>query len=384
MNNKRRYTIIIGSKQYFDEQIMLLISNFVSSDDNNFPQMVRKHDEYVKRVVVDFEQNKNVTKFERTGLLLIKNTDYHSIVSTAHDRLSGLIEELTTESADIYVHNPTRNLEEYLISQKRLEKIILETHSQKYDIVRNPQEFKKKMNDIAINIIGQKTALDEIGKSMWYLTHVKRKKPFVFMLYGNSSIGKTETVREIAKCFFNDRMFEKHLSMFRNERSQYFLFGDDPNRTSIGFELLDRESNLIFLDEFDKLPDFFYSVFYTLFDNIQFTDSTYQVDISGLLIFLTSNYLNLEEMKKHLGLPIYYRIDKFVQFEDFSIETIRTVTQKEIACHIEEIQGFFNANDLYNRVSKKVQTRGENARTLKNIVQQEVENMLYEDVIGRD
>lgn len=70
---------------------------------------------------------------------------------------------------------------------------------------------------------------------------------------------------------------------------------------------------MIFLDELDKCPEYFYSAFYTLFDNTLFQDATYDVDISGVVIVLTSNYLTEEEMKKYLGLPIFYRIDELTK-----------------------------------------------------------------------
>lgn len=44
------------------------------------------------------------------------------------------------------------------------------------------------------------------------------------MLYGNSSLGKTELVREISQSFFEGKFLEKHLSMFKNNNySDYFL-----------------------------------------------------------------------------------------------------------------------------------------------------------------
>ena len=77
--------------------------------------------------------------------------------------------------------------------------------------------------------------------------------------------------------------------MFKNNNYSDYFFGEEPNRRSLGFDLLERTSNLIFLDELDKCPEFFYSAFYTLFDNVEFKDATYDVDISGTIIILTSN-----------------------------------------------------------------------------------------------
>ena len=380
MNDIRNYTIIIGSKAYFSNQIVSILSGVTLELKNDFMYMVRKHDEHGRRVSVSGISPEIADNFEKTEILIVRNDDYHGIVETAHDRLGALIEDLTTEVAQILIHNPTITLEDYLRKLKSQGEIELNYKWEKYEMLRDSQHFVNNINSIFENIIGQEEAVNAISKSIWYLTHTNRKKPFVVMLYGNSSIGKTEMVREIATQFFNGKVFEKHLSMFKNNTNAHYLFGDNPNRTSIGFELLERESNLIFLDEFDKLPDYFYSIFYTLFDNTIFSDTTYRVDISGLLIFLTSNYTNKDEMKKHLGLPIFYRIDKFIHFNDFTVETVYKIANKEIARHVNESNGQIDADNLYSRVSCKLHAKGENARTIKYVVQQEVEDLLFEEV----
>ena len=56
----------------------------------------------------------------------------------------------------------------------------------------------------------------------------------------------------------------------------------------------------------------------------------YDVDISGIIIVLTSNFHTTAEMKEHLGLPIYYRINKFIHFDDFDADTIYSITRNEI------------------------------------------------------
>jgi len=380
MAEERCYTIIIGSKEFFDNHITSVLNENELVLENDFSYMVRKHDEYHKRFSIKGIPSDENDDFEKAEVLIVRNSDYHGIVETAHDRLGALIEDLTIENAAIFIHNPTETLEDYLVKLKSRNKITLDYKREKYEMQRDSQYFSDNIATISKKIIGQEDAVNEISKSMWYLTQIDRKKPFVIMLYGNSSTGKTEMVREVATHFFHGKVFEKHLSMFQNVRSDHYLFGNNPNRISIGFELLERESNLIFLDEFDKLPDYFYSVFYTLFDNTVFKDATYQVDISGLLIFLTSNYTSLDEMKKHIGLPIFYRIDKFIRFEDFTSDTILKITNMEVAKHVDESDGKVDSASLYNRVSNKIQVKGENARTIKNIIQHEVEDILFEEV----
>lgn len=60
--------------------------------------------------------------------------------------------------------------------------------------------------------------------------------------------------------------------------------------------------------------------------------------------------------------------------------TIYTIAQREIACHVDESNGKLNHDDLYRRVSVKLQAKGENARTIKSIVQQEVGDLLFDEV----
>lgn len=365
----RTYNVIIGSKAFFEASL----PEYDDSSACNFLELVRLADAAKQRGTV----------FSNTAdMLILKNDDYHGIVESAHDRLGGLIEDLTEENARIYVHNPPRVLKEYLKEQKRRSIIDLDIKNEEYNIENNAAFFVSKMQEIASKIIGQGLAIEEISKSMWYLTTTTRKKPYVVMLYGNSSLGKTELVREIAEKFYSGKCLEKHLSMFKNDSYADYFFGNQPNRRSIGFDLLERESNLLFLDELDKCPEHFYSAFYTLFDNVQFKDATYDVNISGTLIILTSNYQSEEEMKKVLGAPIFYRIDKFIHFEDFSCETIYAITKNEIEARKEEYQGKMTPDMVYAAVCPLIGAKGENARTIKYKVQQVIEELLFRAVSG--
>lgn len=367
MKYKRKYYIIIGSKAFFDASLPDL------SEDNvdTFLELVKLSDA-AKQIGRKFDQ------FAKT--LIIKNNHYHGIVDTAHERLGPLIEDLTTEYAEIYIHNPPRLLKEYLDDQYARSIIELNTTSEKYEINCDTAMFVKNIKSISSNIFGQKKAIEEVSKSLWYLTTVQRKKPYVIMLYGNSSLGKTELVREISKNFFSGQCLEKHLSMFKNNNYSEYFFGNAPNRRSLGFDLLERESNLIFFDELDKCPEYFFSAFYTLFDNTLFKDATYDVDISGIMIVLTSNYQTENEMKKQLGLPIFYRIDKIIHFDDFTCDTIYEVVKNEIESRKAEYLGKLTPDMIYDVVSHLVSTKGENARTIKYKVQQVIEELLFQEI----
>ena len=174
MNDKRNYHIIIGSKAFFDSNLPL----FDEDDDvHGFLELVKLSDAAKQnKVNIDFD----------TPILILKNDNYHGIIDAAHDRLGGLIEELTTSDAEIYIHNPPQVLYDYLKSQRNRDIIELDILTQEYTINKNSSEFAKNMQAISEHIIGQENAINEISKSLWYLTNVNRSKPYVIMLYGNS------------------------------------------------------------------------------------------------------------------------------------------------------------------------------------------------------
>ena len=372
MSEQRQYHIIIGSKSFFDNSI----SEIDNKGATGFLELVRLWDN--ARQVKDLK--KEILDKLKTPLMIIKNDNYHGIVDSAHDRLGGLIEDLTTPTAEIYIHNPPQNLSNYLNDQSKRQLISLSIIKEEYRMKREPEKFSANIKEISEKIIGQDYAINEISKSIWYLTTVERKKPYVIMLYGNSSLGKTELVREVATKFFDGKFLEKHLSMFKNNNYSDYFFGDAPNRRSIGFDLLERESNLVFFDEIDKCPEYFYSAFYTLFDNTLFKDSTYDVDVSGAIIILTSNYQSKEEIKKNLGLPVYYRIDKFIHFVDFTTDVIYKIVMNELESRKDEVNGKLTVDEIYDVVSKRLDAVNENARTIKYKIQQVIEDLLFEEL----
>ena len=368
MKNKRRYHIIIGSNAYFDDNL----PDFSESDDvATFLELVKLSDAT--------RQNQRLFN-QHASKLIVKNNNYHGIVEAAHDRLGPLIEDLTTDDAEIYIHNPPRVLKEYLEDQYKRALIEFNIIAEEYGIKRDPEMFVKNIKSIASCLFGQEKAIEEISKSLWYLTTVKREKPYVIMLYGNSSLGKTELVRMISRNFFGGKCLEKHLSMFKNSNYSEYFFGDSPNRKSLGFDLLERESNLIFFDELDKCPEYFFSAFYTLFDNTLFKDATYDVNVSGIVIILTSNYQTEDEMKKQLGLPIFYRIDKMIHFDDFKSDTIYAIVKNEIESRRNEYESKLTPEMIYATVSPLISATGENARTIKYKIQQVIEELLFQEV----
>lgn len=97
---------------------------------------------------------------------------------------------LTTDDADVYIHNPPRVLKEYLEDQHKRSLIELDVVSEEHEIKRDSDMFVDKIKEISSHIFGQQMAIEEISKSLWYLTTVKRLSA--------SSIGKVVDVLNAA------------------------------------------------------------------------------------------------------------------------------------------------------------------------------------------
>lgn len=109
-------------------------------------------------------------------------------------------------------------------------------------------------------------------------------------------------------------------SMQQTVNAGKYIFGGEHGEDSFVRRLIRRSSNLILLDEFDKVPPGFYNAFYQMFDEGKFVDKNYTVDVSKCIIICTSNYQSETDAEKNLGSPIYSRFSKVVKFASIGID----------------------------------------------------------------
>ena len=162
-------------------------------------------------------------------------------------------------------------------------------------------------------IIGQESVKMKLRRALCPLMDNRQNKPVVILFYGDSGLGKTETVQYLTE-LLGGVLLRKQFSMYQNNEFSNYLFGGKHNQKSFAKDLLARDSNVILLDEFDKANPVFHSAFYQLFDEGIFEDQNYKVDVRHAVIFCTSNYQTEDEIKEKLGLPIYNRFDAIIKF----------------------------------------------------------------------
>lgn len=218
------------------------------------------------------------------------------------------------EVQNIYLHNPPLQISEQI---KRLYPDTI-VESQEYKTITE-EIIKTLNNQYNDTIIGQSRVKSQLLKALLPLSLSDREKPVVMLFYGSSGIGKTETANFISKCL-EERIFRKQFSMFQNNQFSTYLFGGAHYEKSFAKDLLDRESNVILLDEFDKANPVFHSAFYQLFDEGYFEDQNYIVQLKKSVIICTSNYKEIDEIRKELGDAIFNRFDVIIGFDELSEE----------------------------------------------------------------
>jgi ATP-dependent Clp protease ATP-binding subunit ClpA len=209
------------------------------------------------------------------------------------------------------------------------------------------------------------------------------------MLLGPSGVGKTETVR-----FINDllggALMRKQLSMYHSEKFASYLFGGAHSEPSFAHDLLDRESGVILLDEFDKANVAFHSAFYQMFDDGIYEDKNYTVSLGPALIVCTTNYRSESDAINTLGDALCSRFDAIIEYERLPREVIEEILDKLVDSRCGEFtpeeQEHLNAEDisaLKGKLHKAVGGEG-NVRRLGKLVDEVISLALVRSMIQWD
>lgn len=311
--------------------------------------------------------------------LIVSTEEYGGVTDAFIERfiIGILIYQNQLEYTEIYLHNPPTSI----YNQIQIYKNHFELSTQ---YTSYPRTTKNVLKEIKENydekILGQTKAKIEILRALYDLSTNHDSKPKIIMLYGPPGVGKTETAHFINQAINQDkRLLRKQFSMYHNDSFYSYIFGDRTN--SFAKDLIDRESNVILLDEFDKCNKVFYSAFYQLFDEGIYGDKYYHVNLQNTVILCTSNYLSESDIRKNLGEAIFSRFDTFISFKSFSdevkIELIDRIYNEEIAKYTqEEIQIISSVN--IPELLKQHLTAINNARDIRRYLKQMIATPLID------
>lgn len=310
--------------------------------------------------------------------LVADSESYSGITESAVQSFVNLLIEY--EIDDFYLQNPPIQISNQL---KQSFPDDIQHKKFKYNKI-GLDEFLKFHDDFEERIIGQNKVKKNILTSLYhFIKKNSDKKPITLMFYGASGIGKTETAKFISEVL-DGKLFRKQFSMFQNEQFGQYLFGGKHAQSSFAKDLLDRESNVILLDEFDKAPSIFHEAFYQLFDDGIFEDKNYKVELYNTIIICTSNYQNENEIRKNIGDPLFFRFSKFIKFENLNVTSIKKIIENNLNNSFENLSDEEKEKVDHDEILKFMLSNASkfiNARQISNIINEYIDEMLVKSFI---
>lgn len=366
--------IFYGSKKDFEK----FVETNINSYDDTIPFMdLIQHYNARLRPSESGTSEEQLSQKINVDNCIVRTDDYGSVLEHALANFAGIV-TLNHNIGTLFLQNPPKrvraSLEKYADS--------IEYHYSKYaDLTR--ESLKNIYQNLEKDILGQKVCKKQIISSLYRMVTKKDNKPAVLLLYGPSGVGKTETAKCISKSF-GGNLLRVQFSMMQTTEAYNYIFGAEHSKGSFARDMLERESNVILIDEFDKVNPIFYNAFYELFDEGKFVDTNYEVDLKNAIILCTCNFLNIDEIIKSLGPAMYSRIGGCIQFFDLNdeqkIQIIDNWYNTVLGTLNNTEKEFINKTNILEWFKENI-NRYDNIRILKTKLENAIFNKLTEEFI---
>lgn len=366
-------TIYFGPKVAFEK----VIPNN-SKKIHGLMELIRQSDK--KRNIIYLNEIKeDKEKKEKIEVLVGKSEEYSMIKEEALNDFVTILEEYKIE--DMYFQNPPKLIFEMLKKSYKKKEIKIEYFEFKDIDEKIILEINSKFDT---KIIGQNNVKEKLLINLYSNIKKLKTKPLILMFYGPSGVGKTETAKYLSE-ILGEKLFRKQFSMYQNNSFFDYVFGEKHGISSLARDLLNRESNVILFDEFDKAESTFYSAFYQLFDEGILIDKNYEVKLKNSIIICTSNYRNLLDIKKKLGEAIYSRFDDFIEFKTINYNDMANIAKQMykknlIKLNLEE-QKIIEESKIFNTIIDNIK-KFYNVRQLEKIIIQLIAKELLKNKLN--
>lgn len=302
---------------------------------------------------------------------IVRSDDYGSVLPHVLSNFTNIV-TLNHDIGTLYVQNPPRRVLESLKAGYGDD---IEYHESEYPTLTR-EILRKLYSTLNSDVLGQEECKRQIISGMYRLTTGSNSKPVVLMLYGPSGVGKTESAKSISRSMGGE-LLRVQFSMMQTQEAYDYVFGAEHSKSSFARDMVGRESNVILIDEFDKVNPLFYNAFYELFDEGIFVDTNYRVNLGQAIFLLTCNFRSEEEIKKVLGPAMFSRIGACIEYADLSTGQKRQIIERWYEAVLETVEAdesdYISETNIHDWFLKNAE-RYDNIRILKT----KLENAIFE------
>lgn len=314
-----RIIVFDGSRKDFEA----MIKAEISEDDITIPFM-----ELIQHYNARIRPNESgvgesaLYNIIRVDNCVVRSDDYASVLEHALSNFVNIV-TLNHDIGTLYVQNPPRRVRQSLQATHRDE---IEYRKSDYPSISR-DILKDVFANLENDIQGQEDCKKQLISGIYRLTTESKRKPVVLMLYGPSGVGKTESAKSISKTL-GGSLLRVQFSMMQTSEAYNYVFGSEHSKGSFAKDMLSRESNVILIDEFDKVNPAFYNAFYELFDEGEYVDTNYEVNLGQAIFLCTCNFSSEQEIKQVLGPAMFSRIGCCIEYHELSTEQKRVIIDK--------------------------------------------------------
>ena len=373
-----RIVIFYGSKKDFEE----LVSRETNEEQVTIPFM-----ELIQHYNARLRPNESGVRESalshniEVDNCIVRADDYGSLLEHVLSNFVNIV-TLNHDIGTLFVHNPPRKVRDSLRSGYGDE---IEYFGTQYpDLSRD--KLREVYTNIQSDILGQDNCKKQIISGMYRLISKADSKPVVLMLYGPSGVGKTESAKSISKTMGGE-LLRVQFSMMQTTEAYNYVFGAEHSKGSFARDMMARESNVILIDEFDKVNPAFYNAFYELFDEGRYVDTNYDVNLGQAIFLLTCNFGSEDEIKSVLGPAMFSRIGCCIEYEELTTEQKQTIVRNwynaVLASLKEDEKAEIEKTDILDWFVKNAE-RYDNIRILKTKLENAVFDRLAEAFVISD